>query len=72
MGKRNERDISRDYILEKQLARTTPLILCYKDLGAKKFVSLYAYKLLFTDNLPMHFLSRTPSLEVPHSGVHSS
>ena len=72
MGKRNERDISRDYILEKQLARTTPLILCYKDLGAKKIVSLYAYKLLFTDNLPMYFLARTPSLEVPHSGVHSS
>lgn len=72
MGKRNERDISRDYILEKQLARTTPLILCYKDLGTKKIVSLHAYKLLFTDNLPMHFLSRTPSLEVPHSGVHSS
>ena len=72
MGKRNERDISRDYILEKQLARTTPLILCYKDLRAKKIVSLYAYKLLFTDNLPMHFLSRAPSLEVPHSGVHLS
>jgi len=70
--KRHKGDISRDYILEKQLAQTTRLILCYKDLGAKMIVRLYAYKPLFTDNLPMHFLYRTPSLEVPHRGVDSS
>ena len=72
MRKRNKRDISRDYIVEKQLAQTSRLMLCYKDLGAKIIVGLYAYKPLFTDSLPMLFLSRKPSLEVPHSGVDSS